>query len=361
MTRALKVQSARDLGPLFTDNRHQIVGQDGAFSIPLPGRTLWFFGDTLIGRRRKGQSLWFIDGKSVGPRDMSGRGGIDRMINNCGLLVPAGRGSDVLRQYQYILDATRRVKTLLPLEADEHPDRDRIWCQHGHLAGSKLFLSFIKVRMLDEPTPPLPLGFEIVGSGLAVGSSDTWEFTRITRHGNSILWGADQPHFATALLRSPEDDFVYLYGTVKRGERQQCYLARSRPDALQQIESYQYFVAPGPEWGGDVNAAARLFDSMPSELSVSYNAHVGGYLAVHSLDLTGKLVGRVAPHPWGPWSGPTLLWTAQVKHETPPPYPTLVYAGKEHPELASADGRTIYLTYVEFEEYFPRLVEVTLQ
>src|ERR1044071_9883849 len=114
MTRPLKVQSGADLGPVFTENRHHIAGQDVAFSIPLPGRT-------LIGRRRVGQSLWFIDGKSVGPRDMSGRGGIERMINNCGLLVPAGRGPDVLRQYQYILDANRRVKTLLPLEGDEHP------------------------------------------------------------------------------------------------------------------------------------------------------------------------------------------------------------------------------------------------
>jgi hypothetical protein len=48
----LRVASARDLGVLFARNPHRMVGQDGAFSIPLePGRTLWFFGDTLTGRR----------------------------------------------------------------------------------------------------------------------------------------------------------------------------------------------------------------------------------------------------------------------------------------------------------------------
>ena len=87
----IRVASARDLGPQFVDNSDRVVGMDGAFSIPLGDRTLWFFGDTLIGRRKPGQSLWFIYGEPVGPADMSGRGSIARMINNSGVLVPAQR------------------------------------------------------------------------------------------------------------------------------------------------------------------------------------------------------------------------------------------------------------------------------
>jgi hypothetical protein len=98
---------------------------------------------------------------------------------------------------------------------------------------------------------------------------------------------------------------------------------------------------------------------MPSELSVSWNAHLGAYLAVHSLDLTGKVVGRTAPKPWGPWGEPVTLWKVEKPH--PFPYLQLIYAGKEHPELAGDGGRRIYLTYIEFEEYFPHLVEVTLR
>ena len=53
-------EAARDLGPLFADNPHRMVGQDGAFSIPLDaGETLWFFGDTLDRPPPPaGQSLW---------------------------------------------------------------------------------------------------------------------------------------------------------------------------------------------------------------------------------------------------------------------------------------------------------------
>ena len=37
-----------DLGPQFTVNKHQMVGQDGAFSIPLNDNRLFvFFGELL--------------------------------------------------------------------------------------------------------------------------------------------------------------------------------------------------------------------------------------------------------------------------------------------------------------------------
>jgi hypothetical protein len=355
----LVVEAARDLGLMFEKNPHKMVGQDGAFSIPLePNRTLWFFGDTLVGTRPPaGQSLWMIDGKPVGAADMSGRGTFERMINNTGLVLRHKTGSDPLEDFQYITGGDGKLRPLIPLKDDEHPDRDRIWCQHGISFGEKIVLSFIKVRMLDDG--PLPVNFEIVGSGLAAGSSKDWTFRRVTRHGNSILWPAGQPHFATAFLRPTGDDFVYAYGTVNQSGVQNCYLARVRADEIERPERWNYLTNCEGAWSPHVNEATVLFSGMPSELSVSWNAHLGAYLAVHSLDLTGKIVGRLAPTPWGKWSEPVALWTVKKPH----PFPTLqlIYAGKEHPELAGDRGRRIYLTYIEFEEYFPHLVEVTLQ
>ena len=85
-TPRLRVANARDLGPQFVDNPNRMVGQDGAFSIPLDKHeTLWFFGDTLVGTRPTSHSIWQIDGQVVGPWDMSGRGTFERMINNTAL------------------------------------------------------------------------------------------------------------------------------------------------------------------------------------------------------------------------------------------------------------------------------------
>ena len=354
----LVVEAARDLGLMFEKNPHQMVGQDGAFSIPLePGRTLWFFGDTLIGTRPPaGQSLWTIDGKPVGAADMSGRGTFERMINNTGLVLRHTTGADSLEDFQYITGGDGKLRPLIPLEGNEHPDRDRIWCQHGVPLGEKIVLSFIKVRMLDDG--PLPVNFEIVGSGLAVGSSKDWTFKRVTRDGNSILWSAEQPHFSTAFLRTTDEDWVYCYGTVNQAGTQNCYLARARGDEIERPERWHYLTNCEGAWSPHVNEAIVLFSGMPSELSVSWNDFLGAYLAVHSLDLTGKIVGRTAPKPWGPWSEPVTLWTVRKPH----PFPTLqlIYAGKEHPELAGDGGRRIYVTYIEFEEYFPHLIEVVL-
>src|SRR6266498_3591419 len=107
----LREKSARYLGPLFSNNPHRIIGLDGAFSIPLDrARTLLFFGDTLIGRRIPGQSLWYIDGQPVGAGDMSGRGGIDRMINNSGAIARSSPSD-----FSVIVDGEGKPKCLVPL------------------------------------------------------------------------------------------------------------------------------------------------------------------------------------------------------------------------------------------------------
>jgi hypothetical protein len=82
---------------------------------------------------------------------------------------------------------------------------------------------------------------------------------------------------------------------------------------------------------------------------------------VHSLGLTGKIVARTAPDPWGPFSEPVDLWQAKAEVPKELDYITLIYAGKEHPELSADNGRILYLTYIEFEEYFPHLIEVRLK
>src|SRR6185295_1737333 len=117
---------------------------------------------------------------------------------NTALILRHKTGGDDLTDFRYITDDQGELRPLIPLERHEHPDRDRIWCQHGIAIGERVILSFIKVRMLDEG--PLPVNFEIVGSGLAVGSSKDWTFQRVRQNGTDILWSAKQPHFATAFL-----------------------------------------------------------------------------------------------------------------------------------------------------------------
>lgn len=355
----LRIASTRDLGPQFTENSHQMVGQDGAFSIPLGNETLFFFGDTLVGSRVPGESLWYPGGKAVGHADMSGKHSIRRMLNNTGLLLADGDGRSGLRTFRYLCDETGGLRTLIPLEGDEDPDWDRIWCLHGIRIDRRLVLFFVKVRMLE--TGPFPVNFDIVGSGMAVGDPVTFTFCRVIRNGSSILWNARQPRFAAALFHDHAAGWIYAFGALHDGKGgQECHLARVRPEAIDDPSAYMVLSSAAPHWSPTIADSVPVFTGMPNEMSVSFNSHLGCYLAVHSYLLSGDIVARTAPAPWGPWSEPVVLWSVRPVRPAPLPYPPLVYAGKEHPSLSADGGKTIYLTYVEFEEYYPHLVEVTL-
>lgn len=361
MSATFTVKNIRDLGPQFTINPHQMVGQDGAYSIPLENddKTLWFFGDTLIGSRVPGESIWYPGGQAVGPYDMSGRGSIRRMINNCGLLTDNARGIAGLAEFQYILDNAGELKTLIPLRPDEHHDEFRVWCMHGIALNGKIYLFFIKVGMLAEG--PFPVNFEILGSGIAVGSANDWRFQRIDNHGSDLFWGKDDPQFGSAALLSDDSQWVYLLG-VNKDERQTqlSNLARVPAAALADRRQYEFFCGRQKMWSSDVADAKAIFNGPPNEQSLSFNQHLGCYLAVHSMDISGQIVARTAENPWGPWSDPHLITTIKPVRKKPLPYPPLVYAAKEHPVLSDNGGKTIYITYVEFEEYYPHLLEVTL-
>lgn len=357
----LRAAAARDLGPQFTRNPHRMVGQDGAYSIPLAdGTALWYFGDTLVGARVPGESLWFPGGKPLGPGDMSGHGSIERLYTNTGLLLRDTTGRDGLNQFAYLQDDNGDLRQLVHRIPGEHPDQVRVWCLHGVEVGADIFLFYQNVRMLA--TGPMPVNFEILGSGLARGNRHTWTFERIPRDPGTLWWGADLPQFASAVLRGHPDGHLYTYGVLKGADGvQRAYLARVQPPDLANHKAFEYLASPSPQWSRDPRSAIPIMTGMPNEMSVSWNEHLASYLAVHSLDLTGRIVGRTAPQPWGPWSEAAVLWNcAPPRIDYKIPYAPLIYAAKEHPELAQQRGRVLYITYIEFEEYFPHLVEVTL-
>jgi hypothetical protein len=313
----------------------------------------------LIGDRPE-QSLWYIFGEPVGGRDMTGKGPFEQMITNTGLILRDQTGRDGLKDFSYILDDDGHLRQLIPLVPEEDHDKDRIWCMNGVLVGERLYLFWMKVLMHDKGGEPFPVGFEVVGTGLASGSQEDWTFDRLSHGGETLWWPAGQPQFAAAIHFDRDADWIYLYGSLQDTMLvHHAHLARVKPADIEDLGRYEYFSGDPEHWSGNVKDSVPLFSKMPNEMSVSWNPFLGQYLAVHSLGLTGDVVGRTAPAPWGPWSEAVTLWSVP-EPEIPPPYPRLVYAGKEHPELAEENGRILYITYIEFEEYFPHLIEVTL-
>ncbi|HZW38001.1 MAG TPA: DUF4185 domain-containing protein [Ignavibacteriaceae bacterium] len=357
----IKIFNARDLGPQFVNNSNKMVGQDGAYSIPLEkDKCLFFFGDTLIGKRTEGESLWYPGGQPLGPVDMTGVGGLEKMITNTGLLCYNKTGENGFDDFEYILGDDGQLKQLLPHLDDEDINWYRIWCLHGVTIKDKVYLFFIKIKMLEEGEPPA--NFVVLGSGLTVGNAKDWKFERIYKDGSYIIWYENDPCFASAICYLPGDDYVYLYGTKNdRSGIHNLHLARAKPDEMDKVENYRYFVSEEEGWTEDVKKSKPLFAGMPNELSVNYNKYLGCYLSIHSLELSGKIVARTSPTPWGPWSEPIELWQVVPQKRIEGPTLELIYAAKEHPYFSKDNGKTIYITYIEFEEYYPHLIEITFE
>jgi hypothetical protein len=351
-----------DKGPLFTRNMAQIAGFDGAYSIPLrDGRVLWYFGDTILGRRTPGTSLWYPDGQRIGNREMAGLGQVSGMVTNSGLAVhpdAQGRCDPSGSTWGLIVDTSNKPRELVPRQAREQEENIRVWCLQGIDLPEALYLFYQLVRIIPEDYG-LPVCFEILGTGLAAGRPDSMDFSRlpgIPVRGDGLFFGPGDPQFAAAIVAS--GDWLYLYGVRKAGFSQQCCLARVKAWTLARAEEWRYWDGTG--WSPQVADAVTLFEGPPNELSVSWNPYLNRWLAVHSIAMTGSIVARTAPHPEGPWSPETLLAGIQPDPERSLPYPFLVYAAKEHPELACTGGREIALTFVEFEEYWPHLLQIDL-
>jgi hypothetical protein len=156
------------------------------------------------------------------------------------------------------------------------------------------------------------------------------------------------------------DGYVYLWGSLMTG----MFLARTRSDTIAVRPSYEYLVeaptladpARTPRWSNRYEPTASLFDSVPNEMSASFNPHLGCNIAIHSYLRENKIVLRTAPSITGPWSDAEVVYRPErVKDDD------LVYAAKEHPELARDNGRVIYVTFVNSSTYVPQLVELSLK
>ena len=357
----IKIKNTLDLGVLFTNNDYDVVGMDGGYSIPLKNKTLWFFGDTLTGERTKEESLWYPGGQKIGPGNMAGTGKIRKMLTNSALLVPGDKALACLSNYGFVTDDNNNLRQLIPYLPDEDKDEFRIWCLHGIELEKGIYLYYQKVQMLEEEDI-LPVNFRIVGSGLAFSENLNKDFKRLTFNDQTLFWKESQPQFATSVLNNiTKDGYIYCYGVLQNKQGiQQCYIARVKSDNIDQKDNYEYLVKQNNTWDTKIENAIVIFEGMPNELSVSFNKYLDAYLAVHSLDLTGKIVARTAPNPWGQWSDYTEIHQVKAERKIELPYPVLIYAGKEHPELAEKDGQILHITYVEFEEYFPHLVRIGL-
>jgi hypothetical protein len=337
-----RVASVRYLGNQFLNNSVNVTGADGATSIMLPsGDSLWLFGDTVEGPF---ETIRGLD--------------LTHLCSNTAAIVPRQDASQGIKQFRFLAQSGgKRPQQIVPFTEDEDPAVHRVWAVHGTCVGRQLYLFYHRITQLKGVD--VFVNFQLDGMGIARADVATLEFTRLTApDGTREFWKGNEPGFGVFVERA--DDYVYLWGSLMTG----MYLARTKPDSIEDFGSYQYLVAAptidepdfSPRWSKQFDPAAKLFDAVPNETSAAYNAYLKMHVAFHSHLRENKIVMRTAPRITGPWSDSKIVYRPQRVKEN-----DFFYAAKEHPELARGEGRVLYVTFVNSSTYVPQLIEVTLK
>lgn len=334
--------SVRYLGNQFLQNKVGVTGADGATSVVLPsGDSLWMFGDTVEGPF-----------KTIRGLDLTS------LRSNTGALVPRQDTAQGIKDIRFLADESgTRPRQIVPFAANENPAANRVWAIHGVTVGTHVYLFYHRVTLLKGVD--VFTNFQLDGMGIARADVGDLHFTRLTAPDrSSLFWKGNQPTFGVFAVCA--DDYVYLWGCLATG----MYLARTRPNTLEELASYEYLVeAPdlkhrtkAPRWSRQFEPTGQLFDSVPNEMSAAYNGHLRRFVAFHSLHRENKIVMRVAERITGPWSEPRLVYRPERATDA-----DLIYAAKEHHELARDNGRVMYVTFVNSATYVPQMIEVTLK
>lgn len=315
---------AIDLGPAFRGAHARVLGLDGAFSLPVGnGRSLWIFGDTLLGAWRKN-----------GDRVIQG------MPPNTVALVD---DKDWVTGYAH----ARFIGKKEPM-ALMGPSRStyRIWPLDAVRSGSTLYQYYVEI----EPFGKGPLDFRVAGTGVFTGRG----IPSAPLKARTPLWTGEAPSFGASVLRWQEAWYLYAGGA-------RTHLARAN-GPLDRPGSYRYW-AGGDRWVTDPKQAVDLPGSGP-EVSVRYNSYLRSFVMIYVPPFGNTIEARFAPAPWGPWSEPMTVATCQPAWDSA----AMFYGAKQHAELDVEGGREIVLSYntnipeALLEQrpdlYWPRLVRV---
>jgi hypothetical protein len=218
---ASRVASVRYLGNQFLNNSVNVTGADGATSIVLPsGDSLWLFGDTVEGPF---ETIRGLD--------------LTQLCSNTAAIVPRQDASQGIKQFRFLAQAGgKRPRQIVPFAEDEDPAVHRVWAVHGTCVGRQLYLFYHRITQLKGVD--VFVNFQLDGMGIARADVEKLQFTRLTApDGTREFWKGNEPGFGVYVERA--DDYVYLWGSLMTG----MYLARTKPDSIEDLGSYEYLVA----------------------------------------------------------------------------------------------------------------------
>jgi hypothetical protein len=125
----------------------------------------------------------------------------------------------------------------------------------------------------------------------------------------------------------------------------ECVVARVPNALVDRASAYEVYIGEG-NWSKDLTAGVPVLDMVADSLTVSWNAHLQAFLAVHSAPLTSDIVLRSAASVEGPWSAP-------VRVPIVPAAMPWVSDVREHESVVQQCGKRLIVSYWMPTAVFP--------
>ncbi|MEX2247502.1 MAG: DUF4185 domain-containing protein [Dehalococcoidia bacterium] len=296
-----------------------VTGADGGASLVVGDRRYWLFGDTVLSA---------ASGRQIEPNSIASSA------------VPAGRGCP---QLTYHAGPSGAVPFL------EKDGSLTVWPSGAWPLDDASFLVYATYVYGQGP-----YDYWIGEVGVARVDTRTMTAEVLARR----LWDADSGFrsqvIGTQVVEAGSDGRLRFVLETESGHR---LLARASPGQIAEAAAYEFWDGDG--WTADEARAAPLWaiaaassdlERLVSEEAagtIAYDDAGGRYLSIVNVG-AARLVARTAARLEGPWSAPVdwLDCTSFAQPAVP-----VCYSPYQHPQLASEDGRTIFLTLTRLATY----------
>lgn len=297
--------------------RTAIIGLDGSYSLPLEGgRTLWMFGDTFFGSFN-----------SNGSRNIHAwQRSTTAITQNADLASCFSAAA---------FDGSSAEDAIVGPSGEDRGNRAG-WPGELLRIGSAIWAYYALYDVGSEGG----LNLSRVGYGILEGSGKPLRFRR---NNEPLLFRGAEPTFGQAAL--VHQDYVYAYGVRERRHAdgwvsKDVYVARVPSAQVANRSAYEFLAhldGETPTWTLELSKATIVFTGEVN--SVRWVEYLHGFLATYIEPLGTDVKARWSRTPWGPWSEPAVLAHCDV------PKGAYCYHARLHPQLGSADGRSLALTY----------------
>lgn len=317
-----------------------VLYQDGALATPVPGGTLWTFGDSFTGTMGE-------DGK---PKYTGA-------LSNTMAWLPDGNREWPVR-LEYLASAEGSAVAPLSLLASEDAKTRRLWPLAGVWLEAKVGeretgRAYLFYGLIDV-TGPGPWGFKPVGVGLARAEKAFGAYERLSQvSAPGAAGGPGWPIDASSIVR--KDGKLYLYAPRRfKGEKDlssDLLIARVDERSIEDPGAYEFFGgldgAGAAKWVKRVEEAVPACEDVWGQASVAWSGYLGAYVLATSANIFrhDQIQLRTSVTPVGPWTavgvgpeGGFIKVPERAGEET-----QLIYCAMLHPEMD--EGGVITVTF----------------